>query len=260
MRDMGRLDFLKEPQARNIADLDSAEAMGYHRQAIREKPFLRRLYQDFYREFIRRLPCRESPRIVELGSGGGFLKEMLPGVITADIRFSEGIDLGFSADQIPFRDESVDAFLLLNVFHHFSQPLRCLGEMARCLRPGGRVIMIEPANTPWRRFVDGLAHSEPFDVNAGWELPAGGPMSAANGALAWIIFSRDWDKIQPRFPRLKIKEIKRHTPFCYIVSGGLAYRQILPTCLYGLVRGVEFFLTPLSPWIGYFQTIELEKQ
>ncbi|MBF0123691.1 MAG: methyltransferase domain-containing protein [Candidatus Omnitrophica bacterium] len=161
---MGFLDFLKLPEARTGFDIDSQDALEFHVKIIKSKPLLSKIYSDFYCELKRFLPDG-AEKVVEIGSGGGFIKEIINGVVTSDIRKCDGIDMNFSADHIPFEDDSIDAFLILNVFHHLSSPAVCLREMSRCLRKGGRIIMIEPANTALRRYIDGLSHTEPFDVH-----------------------------------------------------------------------------------------------
>ena len=68
--------------------------------------------------------------------------------------------------------------------------------------------MIEPWNNPWAKWVYQNLHHEPFDPNAGWTLPASGPLSGANGALPWILFERDRKKFEQHFIGWSIKEIK----------------------------------------------------
>src|SRR5690349_1641986 len=81
------------PEARGI-DLDSAEALNVHRRIIQNKAFLKRVYLDHYdvfRETARDLKGRPG-KLVELGSGGGFLKDVLPDVVTSEVCAGEGID------------------------------------------------------------------------------------------------------------------------------------------------------------------------
>jgi SAM-dependent methyltransferase len=48
---------------------------------------------------------------------------------------------------MPFEDGTADAFVMLDVLHHVPTPAEFCQEASRCLRPGGRIVMIEPANT-----------------------------------------------------------------------------------------------------------------
>ena len=42
---------------------------------------------------------------------------------------------------LPFRDGSFDVVLARNALHHLSEPARAVSEMARIVRPGGRVVL-----------------------------------------------------------------------------------------------------------------------
>jgi SAM-dependent methyltransferase len=257
---MGLLDFLKLPDAELITDLDSPDTATIHQRIIQSKPFLKRLYVEFYQEFKKRFPQDRPVRcVVEIGSGAGFIKEVLPGVITSDLFPAPWVDQAFSAEKMPFEDGSVDAFLLLNVFHHLPQTAQCLKEMSRCLRPNGKIIMIEPANTAWQSFVARNFHHEPYDVKAGWGLEGEGRLSAGNGALPWIVFVRDRQILEKDFPELKVLKIDLHTPFRYILSGGMSYRALMPIWMFPVLKGIEGVLSPLNFCLGFFQTIEVEK-
>ena len=47
------------------------------------------------------------------------------------------------AEELPFLDESFDIVFSRLAFHHFTDPERCFAEMVRCLRTGGRLVMID---------------------------------------------------------------------------------------------------------------------
>ena len=257
---MDILNSLRLPEAKNIPDLDAPEVVLLHRSIIKKKPFLRKLYTDFYRAFGAAVPDFRKKFCVELGSGGGFIKELLPGVQTSDILPVAGIDHCFSALKMPFPDLSVDAFFMIDVFHHVADASAFLKEMDRCLKPGGHIVMIEPANTGWGRLIWQNFHHEPFDPSAGWALPPGGPLSTANGALPWIVFKRDAALFRSEFPDLQVKNISYLAPFRYLISGGLSLRQLLPGFMYQPVKWLEWLLSPLQAWLGLFMLIVLKKR
>jgi SAM-dependent methyltransferase len=253
------LEMLKLKQVKNIKDLDNPQTTVLHSQIIKEKVFLKKLYTDFYKIFKKSVGL-DTRTLVELGSGGGFIKEIIPDVITSDIIKMPNIDMTFSAEQMPFENGSVDAFFMVDVLHHIKKPKVFFTEARRCLKKGGKIVMIEPANTLWSRFIFKNFHHELFDTSAEWEMNKTGPLSDANGALAWIIFQRDRKLFESEFKDLKITSIDFHTPFRYILSGGLTYRQLLPAFMYGFVDFLEFCLRPLNGWLGMFETVVLEKQ
>jgi len=252
-------DWLRLPQARGIEDLDDPAVTLLHAKIIQSKPFLKKTYEDFYRQFHRAVPDPERKTLVELGSGGGFIKEVIGNVITSDILDLPHVDKVFSAAKMPFEQNSVDAFFMIDVLHHIADPRAFFREALRTLRLGGKIVMIEPANTAWSRFIYGHFHHERFDARAGWELEAGGPLSGGNSALPWIIFSRDRRTFEREFPSLKIVGMRNHTPLRYLLSGGLTLRQLVPSFCYPLIKALEFALSPFNDLLGMFQTIELEK-
>jgi SAM-dependent methyltransferase len=244
-------------------DLDDQKTMLIHRQRIQDNFFLKNVYNHFYLELIHGLPTKKPEQqnynVVELGSGAGFLKEIMPEIISSDLVAGPGIDQVFSALEIPFKSSSVDAFVMINVLHHLHDANLFFREVDRCLKVQGKLILIEPANTAFSRFIYKNFHHEPFDTTAGWSFPQGGRLSQANGALPWIIFQRDRQQFEQRYPNLKIVRINSHTPLLYLLSGGLSYRQIFPNAWYRFFCGVEKLLTPLNRYLGLFMTVELRK-
>lgn len=257
---MSLVDKLKLPEVRNAISLDDASLSLLHRRIICRKKFLRRIYVDFYRELMDAADFSPDKTIVELGSGGGFLKEMFGTIITSDVLQLPSVDKIFPAHAMPFDNSSLDAIVMIDVLHHIPNVRAFFKEATRCLKAGGRVAMIEPANTCWARFIYKNFHHEGFDPNAEWEFQSQGPLSTANGALPWIVFHRDRRQFESEFPMLQIIRIRLHTPFRYLLSGGLTLRQLVPTWSYPIFKGLEFCFTPLSGLFGMFQTIILEKK
>ncbi|OGI18276.1 MAG: hypothetical protein A3B68_04370 [Candidatus Melainabacteria bacterium RIFCSPHIGHO2_02_FULL_34_12] len=253
------IDIFKLIRTKPVSDLNDPETANLHREIINKNTFLKKVYLDFYKEFYDASLNLPKGQLVEIGSGAGFLKEIMPNVITSDVFHSKGIDMVFSATDLPFDSNSVSAFFLNNVLHHINAPRTFFSEVRRCLVPGGKIIMIEPYSSLMGRFLYKNFHHEPFDMKADWEIKDSGRLTAANLALAWIIFFRDREKFEKEFPNLRIKRLIPHTPFRYQVSGGLSVKQLLPAFMHDIVKGFEAVLLPLNKYIGMFITIELEK-
>jgi SAM-dependent methyltransferase len=239
--------------------LDSIERTLFHREIIRKKPFLKKLYTEWYRSFTRIIPELPEGKMDELGSGGGFLKEFEPSVLCSDILDLPSNDLTFSALEMPFDNEELSAIFMIDTFHHIPDSEVFLNEVNRALKKDGMIIMIEPANTLWGRFIYKNFHHEPFETEGNWKIPASGPLSGANGALPWIVFQRDVKNFENKFPNLKLQKLHFHTPLIYLVSGGVSFKQLLPSKMYPFIRLIDNFLSHISEQFSMFVTIRIIK-
>jgi SAM-dependent methyltransferase len=220
-------------------DLDDPNNTLLRRQIIRDKSFLESIYQEWYNIISNKFDS-ECDTILEVGSGAGFLKDYLPKVLTSEIFPIEGVDLVEDATKLGLEDSSLDGIVMTDVLHHIPNVDEFFAEAQRALRPEGQLIMIEPWNTGWARFIYRNFHHEPFEPDASdWSFPKGGPLSSANGALPWIVFSRDRAKFEMKNPQLNIVSIKPIMPFAYLASGGLATRFGFPRFTYRLIRAFE---------------------
>ncbi|MDB5227078.1 MAG: Methyltransferase type 11 [Bacteroidota bacterium] len=245
-----------------LSHLDLPETSLEHRNIILSKPFLKRIYVDWYTDFKKY--CEQQPangKIVEIGSGGGFLKDIFPDVITSDILPLSVCDMQFSAHDMPFEDNSLKAIFMLNVLHHIPDNEKFFREAQRTLTSDGFIYMIEPATTSFSKFIYKNFHHEPFDENVSdWSFASKGPLSDANGAIPWMIFKRDYQKFKTLFPKLELESFNYHTPFKYLLSGGLSKPNLVPYVMYGAVSLIEKLLSPLSSRLSLFQTIIVRKK
>jgi SAM-dependent methyltransferase len=240
-----------------INSIDSKIQLEKDSQIIKNKTFLKNIYIDFYKRIIpKNIP--QGP-IIEIGSGGGFLKEIIPSVVTSDVIKTPNIDKVFLAENMPFKNNSVAAFVMVDVLHHIKNSKKALREMIRCLIVNGKIVMIEPYNSLLGKIIYKYIHREHYDPNSGWKIKGKGRLSNSNSALAWIIFIRDREIFTRKFPNLKILRITPHTPFAYLISGGLTKYQFLPGFTYPLVKFVENTIAFLNPYLGMFVTIEIKK-
>jgi SAM-dependent methyltransferase len=247
---------------RSVPDpLDDPRTTSERAGLIREKPLLQRFYResyDFFSEVSRHAP--PGPKL-ELGSGAGFIKEILPGAITSDVMRIGGIDIYAAAERLPFADQSLAAIFLLNVLHHVPDAESFFGEARRCLKPGGIIAMVEPANTPLARLIYTHFHHEPFLPDASdWRFVDGCPLSMANGALPWIVFVRDRRRFTAQFPELQVRKVEYRYPLTYLLSGGFSYPQMVPRRLCNLVGAAERLLAPANAWLGLFMRIVVTKR
>ena len=240
-------------------DIDSPERTLHHREIILKNSFLKKLYKEWYQVFVDAKPTIPKGKIIELGSGGGFLKDVFPEVITSDIIPLPTNDVTFSALEMPFEDNSIAAIFMVDTFHHLPDSHIFLKEVERVLMKGGKMIMIEPSSSLWGRFIYQNFHHEPFNPKGDWKIPPAGPMSGANGALPWIVFERDKQLLKKSHPTLKTNYVKYHTPLRYLLSGGVSMRQLMPGFMFKPVSFVEKLFKPFSKKFSMFMSIEVEK-
>jgi SAM-dependent methyltransferase len=254
------LDFLNRHYAQPLAnqlDLDSSVAIGVHRRIIQDNPLLLRYYRSMYNYFRTKDMTARHLNLpsLEIGSGGGFLKEFLPDVITSDVVGGEGIDRVEDGCHLGFPDNSLKAVFANGVLHHISDPSLCLSEIQRVLAPGGIFVCNEPSSSILGYFVNKHFHHEPTDKTvATWcwkpESAGSGRLTSANMAVPYIIFRRDAALFHEKFPSFKIESIKHHDFLRYILSGGLSYRPFLPKSLYWTVDAAEALFRPLMFLVG----------
>jgi SAM-dependent methyltransferase len=241
-------------------DLDDPRATLEHKRIILSKIFLKKIYIKWYNELIQIIKENPKGKNLEIGSGGGFLKDIFPSIITSDILELPGVDNVINAENLPFESNSLSAILMVNVFHHIPRPYLFLNEAQRCLIPGGSIVMIEPANTFFSRFIYKKFHHEPFEPNGLPEIKFGNPLSNSNQALSYIYFQRDPEKFKVDYPDLIIKKIKYHTPLLYLLSGGVSRAAFVPQFTFSLFKFVEKIISPLNPQISLFNTIVINKR
>ena len=229
--------WLAHPLTRGM-NIDDPHTTALRLQIIRSKPFLRKLYEEWYRDMATHFPS--DARVLELGSGAGFLKEFIPQLITSELFSTPSVERVIDAQAIAMAEASLDGIAMTDVLHHIPDCSSFFHEAARVIRPGGKVVMIEPWNTTWSRWVYQHLHHEPFEPDAReWRIPISGPLSGANGALPWIIFHRDRALFETRHPQWGIVRIRPTMPFAYLLSGGVSLRSLLPGWMYQPVRLLE---------------------
>ena len=257
---IGRLkQWLSLPATRGLG-IDDPRTTILRREIIRSKPFLRKIYLDWYGLILASLP-RIQGRVLELGSGGGFFKELLPALVTSEIVAWQGVDVIADAGLLPFPSASLRAIVMTDVFHHLPSPRSFLKEAGRCVRPGGVLAMVEPWVTAWSSMIYRHLHHEPFMPQAvEWEFPSEGPLSGANNALPWMVFQRDRPRFEEEFPEWSIQRIEPFMPVRYLLSGGVSLRSLMPGFTYGLWSRAEEFLQGLIKDLAMFALIVVRRR
>jgi SAM-dependent methyltransferase len=219
---------------------DASTTLADHRRIWRERPTLARLYTD---EIFARLDAwGRAGRVAEVGAGPGFYKEHRGDVVTLDIARAPWLDVRGDCLHLPFKSGSFDTVVGVDVVHHLRHPARFLHEVAAVLRPGGRLVLVEPWNSPVARLVYRYAHDEEFDL--GWVPDAAGPATGwrpfdGNQAIPYLLFNRYWPAVSEEVPELALLHTERFSFVSYLMTGGFRGVNLLRPPIYNHVLRAE---------------------
>ena len=245
------MDPLDDP--RRVADI---------KNKIRNKASLQDFYAQVYSRYAACLTrCPQDGCAVELGTRAGFTKDVIPEITTSDVIPYQGIDCVLDGQALPFKDASCRFIGMVNVFHHISDVGKFLHEIQRCLMTGGRMLVVDQHPGCLGKPIYRYLHHEDFDDQAqSWKFTSSGPVSGANGALAWIVFVRDRQTFEQTYPGLELSGYRTHTPLYYWLSGGLKWWTLVPKWGIGTARALDRGLLNLSADLGSFVDIELVRR
>lgn len=225
-----------------------------------DKPVLRTIYSDYHRRI--RDACIFGPTL-EIGGGSGNMKQFAHDVVSTDVVSSPWLDTVCDAQALPFADASFANIVMVDVLHHIARPARFLKEAERVLRPGGRVIMVEPGITPLSSIFFRLFHDEPVDMGEDPLDPSPPPAKdpfEGNQALPTRLFGRDRQRLAASHPNLKLCQRQWLSLFAYPLSGGFRPWSALPTAFAPALIGFENLISPvLGPLMGFRLFAVLEK-
>jgi len=207
------------------------------------KPVLRRAYRDFHERIAAHLDRSLSGKIVELGSGIGNIRDVIPGCIRTDLFPNPWIDQVENAYTLSFGDGDCSHLILFDVFHHLRHPRTALQECRRVLQSRGRVILFEPYVSLTGRLVYGPLHHEP--IGFGQPIVADAPPSfapandgyyAAQGNATRVFWNGEHPEILDGWD---VVARERIGAWPYALTGGYSKPQLYPDALYGVMTAVD---------------------
>jgi len=241
--------LFKEPRLEGI-ESGSLEYLRLQEEIMRSRPLLRANYDLWYSKMLKdesTVPKNRQGKILEIGSGGNYVKTLRPDVITSDV-VSGASDMAIDARLIPFPDRSLRAILMPHSFHHIPDVRAFLKEASRTLVPEGVISMIEPSATPMARIFFKYFHQEPFLARAKeWTFDSTNSMDSSNQALSWIVLKRDRRKFETLFPNLRVEHFGYLPWFSYVASGGVTRKNLVPSFATPLVKAMDVLTAPFHP-------------
>jgi SAM-dependent methyltransferase len=234
-----------------------------HAAKIRKNGLLFAIYEDIYRRQLDEIPAARFPRTLEIGSGAGFLKHVAPHVTTSDCIPGDGIERVVDACRLGDALErgSLDAIVAMNVFHHLPDVVGFLRGAEHALRPGGRVVLVEPWFTPVGQWFYRLLHHEPVisDPNA-WRIDGAGRLDGANSRLPTSVFRDGRQRLAETVPGLAVSKVLPFHKWLYLLSGGLRLNTHVPRAVGHALLYLDRISAPLDPALGLFALIVLERR
>ena len=239
------------------------DVLDRRREVWQSRPLTREVYRRYY-EIIAAELC-PGTRTVEIGAGAAQFKQFMPTVLLSDIVPTSDLDFAADAMQLPIRTAALDNIVMLDVLHHLPRPAMFFREAIRVLRPGGRLVMLEPYISPFSRLVFRLAHPEPVDLRADPLPPDGarvfenlGPFSS-NQAIPTLLFFRHGTRFGRAFSELRLRARRLDSVIAYPLSGGFSGPCLVPRFAYSLVWAMERLLSPLLRWMAFRLLVTLER-
>ena len=113
----------------------------------------------------------ENPVVADLGCGPGLLIRDIAArysesdphgfdVTPAMIEYANGLDLSahfaaldITTSAVPLKDHSVDLLTMAAVLHVLDEPLKCLAELRRLLKPNGRFLLVDWVRQPLYKYL-----------------------------------------------------------------------------------------------------------
>lgn len=228
------------------------------------KPILRKIYNKFYKLISGHIDYNLSGKIVEIGSGIGNLKSVVPQAICTDIFNNPWIDRVENAYELTFGNNSISNLILFDVLHHLEYPGTALIEFKRVLNKGGRIIIFEPAMSFLGKIVYGAFHHEPAALKKEikWEAssdfnPGSAGYYAAQGNASRIFYKERYLKYLHDW---SIIYRKRISSLAYVCSGGYGKPQLYPGFMMPLMDLFDKFFNLFPAFFAIRLLVVLQKK
>ena len=257
------LDTLREPTL-SCMDIDGQERLELHRKVLGRKHLLRVVFTELHHLF-HRLKNEYLEGIgdeIEIGAGVAPMRDTYPKVLATDIIDSPHLDRTINAEAMDLESASVRVIYGQNCFHHFPRPESFFRELERVLVPGGGAILMEPYYGPVATLLfKRLFRTEGFDKTfPDWNTPVKGPMNGANQALSYIVFVRDRELFEQKFPLLRVVHRSVAPNYLkYLISGGVNFRQLLPNAFIPALSLMEWLLLPFGRLLALHHFVVIKK-
>lgn len=203
---------------------ESDDWISEHRQAWAAKAGLRGYYRQ---EIFARLRHALRPgRTLEIGAGPGIFaaeEPRLSGLVASDISAGPETAVVCDAHSLPFADGSMANIVAVDTLHHLARPAAIMAEASRVLRPGGRVVLVEPWTSPLGWLVYRYMHHENCEhVPDPWNraAPAGKDPMTGNAVIPKAVLVDRAAAMADFAPDLTVSAVEPFGGPSFILTGG----------------------------------------
>ncbi len=253
----------------NSSDMEAVCSLAQHNIEIHEnrrswvgKPVLQKIYRGFHRQIAR--ACRHdlTGPTVEIGSGLGQIKTVIPDCITTNVLPNPWLDQTENAYRLSFGNDSVANLILFDVWHHLRYPGTALMEFQRVLSAGGRLIIFDPCMSLVGLIVYGLFHHEPLGLRnpitwfapENWDTGSADYYAAAGNA--WRVFCRSRRR---QLCGWRTVSVRRAAALSYVASGGFRAPQLYPLVMLPTLQRIDAMLDHAPALFATRLLVVLEK-
>jgi SAM-dependent methyltransferase len=239
-RDNRKQVVIEDQEQRVRVDFEISSTKPEFTQVVRDMQFLMVAKME---ENFKISQAKDIREYIELGAGVIPMSNLDARIKSTDIVPSHHLDGVLDATNLEVADNCVSGFFLQNTFHHIPDPTAFFEETSRALIPGGRIVILDPYyNTISRWLYTRLFKTEDFDVNGNWNSDNSHAMIGANQALSYIVFRRDREVFNTKFPQLVVvADFPVVFGLRYILTGGVNFKRIAPGWIFRAIRGLEKF-------------------
>ncbi len=234
----------------------SRERLEEHREIWNGKPVLSAVYSVWFDALL--ATVARGARVLEVGAGPGFFsahaRARRPDLrwVASDVTLVPWNDLVADGLLLPFRPSAFEAILAVDLVHHLARPAEFFREVARVVRPGGHLSVVEPWLTPLSFPVYRWLHQEGCTPGLDPWSPFGRERKDAfegDAAVVWRLVrdtpSEKWRELGLEMPSTVVLN-----GFAYLLTLGFRRASLLPPSLVGPLKGLDRSTGGLAPWLG----------
>ena len=213
-----------------------------------QKPGINRYLKYLYSKIENSLVGKE---IIEIGSGAGLSVKFIKKheiILTDILSWPYGkIQGSIDAIKLPYADNSFDTLFSLDAIHHMEFPVKAIAEACRVVRPGGRVIIVEPYISYFSFLIYKMFHNEQTTWN--YKISSDGSVTSSTASegeqatLQSIFYDDKWIRCIKRLAKKELKFQRSYfSPISFFATGGLSNPLPVPAVLISIIIRLEKLL------------------